>query len=43
MKRILLHLLTAAFGPKRTFQVHAVMSAIGGKADITVGAVHVSF
>ena len=33
MKRILLHLLTPAFGPKRTFQVHAVMSAIGGKAD----------
>jgi hypothetical protein len=24
----------SAFGPKQTFQVHAVMSAIGGKADI---------
>jgi hypothetical protein len=32
-----------AFGPKRTFQVHAVMSAFGGKADIMQTSENVRF
>jgi hypothetical protein len=39
----LLHLLTAAFGTKRTSQLRSPMSAFGGKADIENWSRHVCF